>query len=121
VVAAASQADKACLHRHEHAPFHGGAAGTRRRRCFRAVDFISDTEPKFVAIDEKTNYQVVHRRCCRKADCATHEPLDACPQVDVCTFDFLRVLLADYVLLWVNVPLVCSPPIGIKLCNPKWL
>jgi hypothetical protein len=39
-----------------------GAATKRTGRCFRAVDSISDEAPKFIAINEKTDYEIVHRR-----------------------------------------------------------
>ena len=29
-------------------------------RCFRAVDAMSDEEPKLIAIDEEANHQIVH-------------------------------------------------------------
>ena len=68
-------------------------------RCFRAVDSMSDEEPKLIAIDEETNDQIVHRRRFGKAHRATHETLDPGPHIDVFALDFLRVLLANVMLL----------------------
>ena len=59
-----------------------------------------DGDPKFVAIDEEADHQIVHRRRFGKANRTTHEPLDPRPQVDVLTLDFLRVLFAHVMLLW---------------------
>jgi len=37
----------------------------------------------------------------------------------VFAFDFLRMLLANLMSLWVNMPLVRPPPIRIKTVDPK--
>jgi hypothetical protein len=91
------------------------------RRCFRAVDFISDEEPKFIAIDEQTDHEIVHAFRLRKANRATDEPFDPGPEIDVLAFDLLRVLFADHVLCRVEMSLVRPPPIRIKPCDPKRL
>jgi PRC-barrel domain len=83
-------------------------------RCFRAVDSMSDEERKFRASDEETDHQIVHRRRFGKTHCATHQTLDPGPQLDVLALDGLRVLFANGVLLWVDVPLVRSPSIRVK-------
>jgi hypothetical protein len=49
------------------------------RRCFRSVDSSSDCYPKFVAIDEEAQYQIVHRCHFRETNRATREPLDPGP------------------------------------------
>ena len=70
--------------------------GTRRgRRCFRAVDSMSDESPKLIAIDEETDHQIVHRRRFGKTNRATYKPFDPRPQIDVLALDFLRVLLCQ--------------------------
>jgi hypothetical protein len=61
-----------------------------------------DEEPKFIAIDEKTNHEMVHRRRFGKANGATDETFAPCPKVDVLAFSFLRMLFADFVLLGVG-------------------
>jgi len=61
---------------------------------------VLDYHPKLVAIDEEANHQIVHGRRFRKANGTTHEPLDPCPQIDVFTLDFLRILLAHVMLSW---------------------
>ena len=63
----------------------------------------------------------MHGRCFGKANRAAHETLDLGAQIDVLAFDFLRILLANVMLPWVDVPLVSPPPIGVKLRDPKWL
>jgi hypothetical protein len=46
-------------------------------RCFRAVDAMSDEEPKLIGIGEEANHQIVHRRRFGKANGATYETLEA--------------------------------------------
>ena len=48
-------------------------------RCFRAVDSISDEEPKCIAIAEEAEHQIVHGCRFGKANGATHETFDPCP------------------------------------------
>jgi hypothetical protein len=48
-----------------------------------------------------------------KAQCATHEPLNPGPEIDVLALDFLRVLLAYVMLLWVDMPLVGAPAVRV--------
>src|SRR5215510_10084327 len=82
------------------APSRSGVAITyssrlscKNRRCFRAVDPLSDRSSKLIAIDEETNHQIMHGRRFGKANRATHETLDPGPQIDVFALDFLRILL----------------------------
>ncbi len=82
---------------------------------------MSDEEPKLIAIDEETNDQIVHRRRFGKANRATHETLDPGPHIDVFALDFLRLLLANVMLLRVDMPLVRSPPIRVKAADAKRL
>lgn len=35
------------------------------------------------------------------------------------TLDFLRMLLANVMLLWVDMPCVCSPSVGVKSRDAK--
>jgi hypothetical protein len=71
---------------------------------------VLDCYPKLVAIDEQADHQVVPGRRFGKANATTHETLDPCPQIDVFALDFLRVFLANVMLLWVDVPLVRPHP-----------
>jgi hypothetical protein len=82
---------------------------------------MSDEESKFIAIDEETDHQIVHRRRFGKTHRATHQALDPGPQLDVLALDCLRVLFADGVLLWVDVPLIRSPSIRVKPRDPTRL
>ena len=82
---------------------------------------MSDEEPKSIAIDEKTDHEIVHRRRLRQANRATHEPLDPSPQIDGFTLDSLRVLLANVMLRWVDMPFVRSPSVGVKSRDAKGL
>ena len=50
-------------------------------RCFRAVDPISETPPKLIAIDEETDHEIVHGRRFGKADRAAYKPLDSGAQI----------------------------------------
>jgi hypothetical protein len=81
-------------------------------RCFKAVDSMSDEEPKLIAIDEEANHQIVHGDRFGKANGATYKPFNPGPQIDVLAFDSLRILLSYRVLLWVDMPLVRPPSIG---------
>ena len=54
---------------------------------------MSDAESKLITIDEEANHEIVHRCRFRKANRATHEPLDAGAQIEVFVVDFLRALL----------------------------
>ena len=80
-----------------------------------------DYHPKLVAIDEEANHQIVHGRRFGKANRAAHEPFNPCPQIDVFTLDFLRIGLAHFVLLGVDMALVGAPPIGVEAVDPKRL
>ena len=62
-----------------------------------------DGYPKLVAIDEEANHQIVHGCRFGKANGAPDEPIDPDPQVDMFALDFLRVLLAYVMLLWVDM------------------
>jgi hypothetical protein len=46
-----------------------------------------------------------------KTDGAAHKPLHSSPQIDVFALDFLRIILANPMLVGVDVPLVGPPPI----------
>ena len=56
-----------------------------------------------------------------KAQCATHEPLNPGPEIDVLALDFLRVLLAYVMLFWIDMPLVGAPAVRVKLRDAKGL
>src|SRR5207249_6058353 len=81
-------------------------------RCFRAVDAMLDESPKLIAIDEKTNHQVVHMLCLGKADGPAYQPLDPCAQVDMLALDLLRVCLPHRMRLCLHMPLIGSPAVG---------
>jgi hypothetical protein len=57
-------------------------------RCRKGVDPVLEGHPKFIAIDEEANHEIVHRYRFGKANRATHKTLDPGPQVDVFTLDF---------------------------------
>ncbi len=100
----------------------GGTRDTiRRGRCRKGVDPVLEGHPKFIAIDEEANHEIVHRYRFGKAHGATYKPFNPGPQIEVRAFDFLRVLLANVMLLWVDMPLVRPPPIGVKPRDPKRL
>jgi len=61
----------------------------------------------------------MHMFCLRKANSAAHQALDPRPQVDVLALDPLRVLFADGVLLWGDMPLLGPPPIGVEVGDAK--
>ena len=91
------------------------------RRCFRAVDPLSDGEPELIAIDEESSHEIVHRRRFGKANGATHETLNPGPQSNVFALDCLCVLFSDLMLLGVDIPLIGTPAIGIEARDTKWL
>jgi len=78
---------------------------------------LSDDSPKLIPIDEQPNHQIVHLFRLRKAQGATHEPLDPSPEIDVLALDFLRIFLAHVVFLGIDMPLVGSPAVRVKLCG----
>jgi len=88
-------------------------------RGSKGVDPVLDGDSKLIAIDEEADHQIVHRRRFGKANSTTHKTLDPCPQIDVFALDFLCMLLANLMLLSVEVPLVGAPPIGVKSSDTK--
>jgi hypothetical protein len=82
---------------------------------------LSDGSSKLIPIDEQSNHQIVHAFRLGKANGATHEPLNPGPEIDVLALDFLRVLLSHVVLLGIDMPLVGSPSVRVKLCDAKGL
>ena len=72
-----------------------------------------DGSPELITVDKQSNDQIVHTLRLRKADRAAHQPLDPRPQVDVLALDPLRVLFADGVLLWDDMPLLVQRHVEI--------
>ena len=56
-----------------------------------------------------------------EAQRAAYEALDPSPQIDVFALDLLRVLLAHLMLLGIQMPLVGSSAVRVKLCDAKRL
>src|ERR671922_2955442 len=92
-------------------PRPGDRSASKVRRCSKGVDPVLDYHPKLVAIDEEADHQIVHGRGFGKTNCTPHEPFNPCPQIDVFTLDFLRILFANCVLLGIDMALVGPPPI----------
>jgi hypothetical protein len=65
----------------------------------------SQWTPKFVAVNEQSNHQIVHPFGLSKADRPTHQPLDPRPQVDMLALDFLGLVLANTMLLGIQMTL----------------
>ena len=82
---------------------------------------LSDGSPKLIPIDEQPNHQIMHLFRLRKAQSTTHEPLDPGPEIDVLALDFLRIFLAHVVFLGIDMPLVGSPAVRVKLRDAKGL
>ena len=61
----------------------------------------------------------MHRSRFGETNRATHEPLDAGPQLDVFAFDLLRLGFANRVLLGIAMALVGPPPVSVKPCDAK--
>jgi hypothetical protein len=74
---------------------------------------LSDGSSKLIPIDEQPNHQIVHLFRLGKAQRATNEPLNPGPEIDVLALDFLRVLLAYVMLLWVDM--ICQHFSGQKI------
>jgi hypothetical protein len=81
---------------------------------------LSDGSSKLIPIDEQPNHQIVHLFRLGKAQRATHEPLNLGPEIDVLALDFLRVLLAYVMLLWVNMPRVTDGASLLLTIKPYW-
>jgi len=62
----------------------------------------------------------VHRYRFGETNRATHEPFDSGPQIDVLTFDLLRMGFANRVLLRIEMALVGAPSIRVKSCDAEW-
>src|SRR6266705_2511769 len=71
-----------------------------------------DGSPKLIAIDEKTNHQIMHTLCLGKTDRPPYQPLDPRAQVDVLALDLLCVCLPHRVLLGLHMSLVGTPAVG---------
>ena len=67
---------------------------------------MSERSPKFVAIDEETDHEIVHGCRFGKANRAAYEPLDPSPQINVLALDGLHVLFTDDVQLRDDMPLI---------------
>jgi hypothetical protein len=74
---------------------------------------------EFITIDEQSKHEIVHAFCLGAAQRATHEPLDPRPQMHVCAFDFLGVLLASLRLLGIEIPLIGPLAVGVKIGDAK--
>ena len=85
------------------------------RKMFHMCWALSDGLSKLISIDEQPNHQIVHLFRLGKTQRATHEPLDPGPEIDVLALDFLRIFLAHVVFLGIDMPLVGSPAIRVKL------
>src|SRR5215813_2325170 len=81
----------------------------------------SDGSSKLIPIDEQPNHQIVHLFRLGKAQGATHKPLHPGPEIDGLALDFLCVLLTYVMLLWVDMPLVGAPAVGVILGDAKGL
>ena len=46
--------------------------GTEKGRCFKPVDSVLEQQPKFVAVDEESDDQIVHASRLGKADRTAH-------------------------------------------------
>jgi len=76
---------------------------------------LSEGLSKLIPIDEQPNHQIVHLFRLRKANGATHEPLHPGPEINVLALDFLRIFLAYLMCLGIDMPLVGSPAVRVKL------
>src|SRR4029434_7953609 len=78
-----------------------------------------DGSPKLVAIAEEAHDQIVHGGRFGEADRPAYKAHNAGSQIDLLALHFL-CLLRDYdVLLRGDMPLVSTPPIRVKPCDPK--
>jgi hypothetical protein len=61
----------------------------------------------------------VLRRRFRKTNRAAYKTLNTGAQIDGFAFDLLGVLFANGVLLWIDMPLVSAPAVGIEARDAK--
>jgi hypothetical protein len=80
------------------------------RRCFRAVDSMSDEEPTLLAIAEEAKLQSVPGDRFGKAPGTAHHPCAPGPHVDGLACDCLRMRLSTVRLLWGDVSRRGSAP-----------
>ena len=100
-----------------------GLNGNRKnlRRCFIVVESELQGEPKLITIDEETNHQIVHGGRFGKTNRAPHYSFNSCPEIDMLALDCLHVLFAHFMFLWVDMPPIGTPAIGVKPRNAKRL
>src|SRR5215475_58008 len=99
----------------------GYGPGHGNWKMFHMCWALSDGSSKLIPIDEQPNHQIVHLFRLGKAQRATNQPLNPGPEIDVLALDFLRILLAHMVLLGIDMPLVGSPSVCVKLRDAKGL
>src|SRR5215470_10170 len=96
---------------------HGRCAGRlprcRGRTGVDPVSPVSDGSPTFIAMDAQPKDQIVPMVRLREPDRAAHQPRDPGPQRQVCARHFLGVILANPLLVGVEVPLVSPPSIRV--------
>jgi hypothetical protein len=79
-----------------------------QRCCFRLKE-----SPKCVSIDAQPNHQIGHAFRLGEAQRTADKPRDPRAESDVFALDFLRIDLAHFVLLGVDMSLRGPPAIGI--------
>ena len=76
---------------------------------------MSDEAPTRLAMDPEAHHQIVPRRRVGNAHGATHETRDPGVPFDVRAVDGGCVRLADVVWVWVEMPRVGAPSIGVDV------
>ena len=76
-----------------------------------------DSEAEFEPINEQPKHQLVHLNRFRKADSFSHQAFDPRAQREMSPLQLLRPPLADYMLVWPQMPLISAPAIGVKAAN----
>ena len=74
---------------------------------------ILHSDAEFRAIDEQTNYDIVHLDGFGKADRFARQAFDAGAQRQMLAFELLGIALAGAIFLWCSMPLISPPVLGV--------
>jgi hypothetical protein len=78
-----------------------------------------DSHPKLIAIDKKTDDEIVHPGGFRQANSFSHYAFDPGAEREMFAFQLLRRVFSSFMQLGSHMSLVRSPAIGVQAPDPK--
>ena len=75
--------------------------------------------PKFKAVDEQTDDEIVDLRGLRETDGSSGQALEPRAQRQMFALNLLGIMFANFMDLGIQMPPVRSPAIGVKVPYPK--